>query len=261
MATKRVVLVTNVRNYAGPGAVSAFLGLGDTVLCHDRSFADDAVRDAYLAEHPGSELATSDDPAELVTEAIDRFGRLDVIVSNDYVPGETWSVPDVPPDPSLPVLRARPFEALTEENFRATLDALLLWPFRLAQAALPSLKEQRSGTMVFITSAAAYRAGPRTEAYNASRSAANSMVQGIAIEAAPFGVQVNPVGPAWFQNPTYYPERDAHLYAERVENEVPLKRLGTQAEMGALLVYLASGSALPLTGQFLPFPAGTRLTR
>lgn len=259
--TKRVVLVTNVRNYAGPGAVAAFLGLGDTVLCHDRSFTDPTVRNAFLADRPEAQPAESDDPAGLVAEALERFGRLDVIVSNDYVPGETWSVPEVPPDPTLPVLRNRPFEDLTEENFRATLDALVLWPFRLAQAALPGMKEQSSGAMIFITSAAAYRAGPRTEAYNASRSAANSMVQGIAIEAAPFGIQVNPVGPAWFQNPTYYPERDAHLYEERVENEVPLKRLGTQAEMGALLVYLASGNALPLTGQFLPFPAGTRLTR
>jgi NAD(P)-dependent dehydrogenase (short-subunit alcohol dehydrogenase family) len=261
MKTQRVVLITNVRNYAGPGAVAAFLELGDTVFCHDRSFSDPTVRHAYLASFPDAQLAASDEPAALVVEALERFGRIDVVISNDYVPGETWSVPDVPPDPTLPVLRARPFEELTEENFTATLDALVLQPFRLAQAALPQLKERRSGAMIFITSAAAYRAGPRTEAYNAARSAANSMVQGIAIEAAPFGIQVNPVGPAWFQNPTYYPDRDAPLYAERVQNEVPLKRLGTQAEMGALLVYLASGTALPLTGQFLPFPAGTRLTR
>lgn len=97
--------------------------------------------------------------------------------------------------------------------------------------------------------------------YSAGRSATTSMAQGLAVQAAPYGIQVNPIGPAWFANPTYYPERHREQWGPHAEREVPLGRLGTQEELGALVTFLVSGHAAPLTGQFLPFTAGTRLRR
>jgi 3-oxoacyl-[acyl-carrier protein] reductase len=97
--------------------------------------------------------------------------------------------------------------------------------------------------------------------YSAARSATTSLAQGLAVEAAPYDIQVNPIGPAWFENPTYYPERLRDRFQRAVEREVPLRRLGRQDELGALIGFLVSGQAAPMTGQFLPFTAGTRLRR
>jgi 3-oxoacyl-[acyl-carrier protein] reductase len=74
-----------------------------------------------------------------------------------------------------------------------------------------------------------------------------------------FNIQLNAIGPNWFENPTYFPpglwERDADLRA-LVAQEVPLQRLGQEHEMGALIAFLASGRATPVTGQFFGFTGG-----
>ena len=254
-----VAIVTNVRHYAGAGAVEALAAAGHTVVCQDRAFSDAAAR-VELESGEGSLAATAErDPTALVEGILAEHGRVDVLVSNDYVPGESWSPLPEPADPDLPVMRRVAVDELGVEDFRATLEQLVVKPFELCRAVLPSMKQRESGCIVLITSAVSYRANPWGEAYSSGRSAATSLAQGIAWEAAPYKIQVNPIGPSWFDNPTYYPQRDRDRFWPVVERKVPTGRLGSQSEMGALISYLASGEALPVTGQFIPFSSGTRL--
>jgi 3-oxoacyl-[acyl-carrier protein] reductase len=85
------------------------------------------------------------------------------------------------------------------------------------------------------------------------------MVTAAAKALGEFNIQLNAIGPNWFENPTYFPpglwERDADLRA-LVAQEVPLQRLGQEHEMGALIAFLASGRATPVTGQFFGFTGG-----
>ncbi len=259
--TERVALVTNVEEYGGPGAARALADAGYTVVCHDRSFAEQAARDAFAAGAERLEAASEQDPQELVDGVLSRLGRIDVVVSNDFIPGALNDDVTEPPEPGSPYMRLVPLEEVDLDEFRATLEQLVVRPFALAKAVVPSMKERRSGAILFITSAVSYRAGPSYEMYSASRSATTSFAQGLAVQVAPFGIQVNPIGPAWFENPTYYPDRLRDRYMPKVEREVPTGRLGRQDELGALIVYLVSGQALPVTGQFIPFTSGTRLRR
>lgn len=257
----RIAVVTNVEQYAGPGAARALAAAGCTVVCHDGSFTEPEVRDAYAEGDERLRPVAEQDPQALVAAVLAEHGRVDVVVSNDFIPGTLWDPePELPP-PGTPFMRSQPLEEADVAELRATLEGLVVRPFLLAQAAVPAMKAQGSGTIVFVTSAVSYRAGPGYELYSAGRSATTSLAQGLAVQLAPHGIQVNPIGPAWFANPTYYPERHRAAWGPAAEREVPLGRLGTQEELGALIVFLASGQAAPLTGQFLPFTAGTRLRR
>ncbi len=257
----RVALVTNVEEYAGPGAVRALADAGFTVVGHDRSFTQPLARGAY-ASGDGRILAVAEqEPQDLVDAILSRLGRIDVVVSNDFIPGTLWDEAPELPEPGSPYMRNQPLEDVDVNEFRATLEQLVVRPFLLSKAVLPSMKQRRSGAIIFITSAVSYRAGPEYEMYSASRSATTSLAQGLAVQAASYGIQVNPIGPAWFANPTYYPDRHREQFMGHVERDVPLGRLGTQEEMGALITFLVSGQAAPITGQFIPFTAGTRLRR
>ena len=260
-AGERVALVTNVKEYAGPGAVAALADAGFTVVCHDLSFTQATAREAFAGEDGRLRVVAEQNPHELVSAILSDLGRIDVVVSNDFIPGTLFDPDPELLEPGAPYMRRQQFEDVDVNEFRATLEALVVRPFLLSKAVLPPMKERRSGAIIFITSAVSYRAGPEYEMYSAGRSAATSLAQGLAIQAAPYDIQVNPIGPAWFENPTYYPERHRDLFMPAVERDVPLGRLGRQDEMGALIVFLVSGQAAPITGQFIPFTAGTRLRR
>src|SRR4051812_46406620 len=82
----RTVLVTNVTQYAGPGALGALLRQHARVVCHDRTFREQAIRDAFRGQHPGTECLASVDPVALVDELRARDLPVDAVVSNDVHP-------------------------------------------------------------------------------------------------------------------------------------------------------------------------------
>lgn len=121
------------------------------------------------------------------------------------------------------------------------------------------MKEARTGRIILVTSAAAVRPLATAVLYSAARAAATTLVTGAAKALGEHNIQLNAIGPDWFENPAYFPpglwESDTELRAT-VAEEVPLQRLGRQDEMGALIAFLASGKATPVTGQFFGFTGG-----
>ncbi|WP_119418483.1 hypothetical protein [Desertibaculum subflavum] len=73
---ERVVVVTNVTEYAGQPSAAALAADGFRVLCHDTAFGDAAARAAYAEANPGQIAAEATTPEDLVAEAVRRFGRL-----------------------------------------------------------------------------------------------------------------------------------------------------------------------------------------
>jgi len=254
--SERVAFVSNVRQFAGPGTVAALAADGFTVVCHDRAFADPERRAAWAEEHPGLEVLADKEPDAAVAAAIAAHGRLDVVVTNDLIFSGMYGDPPEPPEPGEAIFRPIALEDATVEEFRATLEALTVRPFAVCRAALPTLKAQGGGVIVFITAGMHNRANAGLQMASAARTAATNLAQSLAAEAGPDGVQVFAIGPAWFHNPTYFVDELRDRYMPIVERDVPLRRLGTQEEMGALISFLASGKAAPMTGSFLPFAGG-----
>src|SRR5512132_1058995 len=180
-------VVATARN---PGTVTAALGEVDDVLAIKLDVTDPA--DAEAA----------------VKAAIDRFGRIDVLVNN------------------AGNFNAGFFEELTAEEFRAQIETTFFGPVNVTRATLPIMRAQRFGLIVTISSTAGIVGGEFLTAYAASKFAVEGWMESLTPEVAPFGIRTMLVEPGFFRTAlltpesTQYAEASIADYAERTEQTV-----------------------------------------
>ena len=235
-------LVTNVTQYAGPGVVPVLLRQGFTVVCHDPSFSEAAERRRYEAEFAGTTCLAAQTPDEVAQEVEQRAVAIDAIVSNDVHP-----------------TRPAPFEDVSIKDLRATFEAVVVFPFRLAQLLLPAMKARGAGSLVFVTSARPLSPEPGFAVPTSIRAAATALAKVLAREAAPFDIQVNAVCPNYLYSEMYYPRAyfvDDPKGRAEIARLVPSGRLGEPEEVGELIAFLASGRSRFTTGQAVHFTGG-----
>lgn len=237
----RKILLTNALDYCGPGAVSALVRAGALTICHDRSFVAAEARDAFERK-TGARALQAQTPEAIHAETLDLAGLPDALVSNDVHPIARNAIEDIPLD-----------------DFRATFEDVVLFPVRLTQIFLPAMKARRSGAFVFVTSARETRPEPGFAVPTSLRAATTAFAKALAKEAAPFGLQANVVAPNYLASEMYYPRArfvDDPEGAAEIAAKVPLGRLGTPEEAGALIAFLASGNSPFTTGQVICFTGG-----
>ena len=235
-----VVLITNVTSYVGPAAVDRLIADGATIVAQSRDFDEVAVQQAFHRKYPTVKIVGHDE-RKLVEAALNAYGRLDCVVSND----------------DARAVRADITGANMDE-FRAGLEQMLIRPFSLAQAAIPPMKGQGGGRILLITSAAPLRGLPNYCMYAAARGGANALVLSIARELAPHNILVNAIAPNYVENPTYFPPEllsDPAARAKIIRN-IPLGRLGAPEEVGALVSFYAMGDCGFVTGHVVPVAGG-----
>ena len=241
MLQGRIALVTSVPHFVGPASARALQAAGATVYCHDKSFTDQAARDAFTAANPGLIALAEQEPAEIAAKILAEAGRIDVLVNND----------------AYPALRA-PVDVAKAEDFRAALDELMVFPFALSGAVVPAMKAQGGGRILFITSAAPLRGLANYTMYASARGGANALALSLSKELAPHNILVNAIAPNYVESPTYFPES---LLANpearaKIERNIPLHRLGKPEEVAALVTFFASDQCGFVTGHVLPVAGG-----
>jgi 3-oxoacyl-[acyl-carrier protein] reductase len=238
----RTVLVTNVTQYAGPGAIQALVQQQMRVVCHDFTFGQQAVRDEFMTRRPGVECLDSADPSALVDEVKDRGIQVDAVVSNDVYP-----------------ITCAPIGEIALDDLRNTFESVLVFPVQLTQLLLPEMKTRRNGSFVFVTSARPLRPERGFAVPTSIRAGATAFALALSREVASFGIQVNVVAPNYLCSEMYYPRArfiDDPQGREQIAGLVPMGRLGTQQEVGELLAFLASGRSRFVTGQVIYFTGG-----
>jgi len=236
------VLLTNVMQYTGPGALAALLGDGQTVLCHDNSFIEAPQRTAFDKKHAGARALSSQTVRDLHDEVVSKWGCPDGIVLNEAYPITKHSIENIPLD-----------------DLRSTFGAIVERPFRLTQLFLPHMKQRKSGAFVFVTSARELKPEPGYAIPTMLRASTTAFAKALAKECAPFGIQSNVVAPNYLYSEMYYPKAvyvDDPRGRETIARIVPFGRLGEQQEVGALISFLVSGRSPFTTEQVIYFTGG-----
>jgi NAD(P)-dependent dehydrogenase (short-subunit alcohol dehydrogenase family) len=238
----RTVLLTNVTQYTGPGALAVMDRAGYRVVCHDPAFSDEETLRDFQAAYPHAVCLRESAVVGLVAELKENVGAVDGVISNDVYP-----------------LTKAVVEEVSLDDLRHTFEAVLVFPYHLAQLLLPGMKARGDGCFVFVTSARQLRPEPGFSVPTAIRAGTTAFAHALAKEVAPFGVQVNVVAPNYLYSEMYYPR------ARYIDNEegrrliagiVPVGRLGKPEEVGALIEFLVSGRSKFVTGQVFYFTGG-----
>ncbi|MFI9841856.1 SDR family NAD(P)-dependent oxidoreductase [Nonomuraea sp. NPDC051941] len=197
----KVWFITGSSRGLGRHFVEAALSRGDKVAAVARSIPGlDGLVAAYGGAVLPLELDVTDKAAvfESVKRAREHFGRLDVIVNN------------------AGYAQVGAIEELTEQQLRDQLETNLFGALWVIQAALPYLREQGSGHIIQLSSAAGLMAMPLSGAYSASKWALEALNESLAQEVADFGIKVTVIEPGGFatrsgKNPD--PLNNGHLAA------------------------------------------------
>jgi NAD(P)-dependent dehydrogenase (short-subunit alcohol dehydrogenase family) len=244
---KKVWLVTGAGRGMGTDIARAALAAGHAVVATGRD--PDRVA-AALGAHADLLAVALDvtDPASIqavVDAAVERFGRIDVLVNNA---GNFY---------------AGFFEEITPEDFRAQIETNLFGPLNVTRAVLPVMRAQRAGLVATISSVAGVTGGEFTSAYVASKFALEGWSESLTPEVAPFGIRTMVVEPGFFRTDLLSPESTRYAeptiddYAERTRQTVTAWRGihgqqgGDPAKLARALVQLADQDTPPLR-----WPAG-----
>ena len=154
----------------------------------------------------------------------------------------------------------KPALEVTDEDFNRIIHTNLNAVFSLTRAAAKRMVARRSGTILMISSMAAYYGIDRVVAYAASKSAVEGMVKVLASEFSAQGVRVNAIAPGFIETEmsrtamSSDPER-----RDRAMRRTPMGKFGKPADIGYAAVFLASEGARYITGVSLPVDGGNSI--
>lgn len=239
---KSIALVTNVKDFVGPPAVTALIESGFKVIAHDPAFLDADEKVKYQAEHPGTVAVDIQEPKELIHYIWDEYKVVDVLFSND----------------TYPAIHG-PIEEASIQGLYTTLENVLVYPFKLMQTAIPKLKKQGQGNVIMVTSCRTELPLPGGAIPDIARAGANALVKSLSLELAPFGIPVNAIAPNYLYSEAYFPKVkfiDNPIGKEFIKEVVPAGRLGEPEEIGELINYLANMQGSFHTGTIIKFAGG-----
>jgi 3-oxoacyl-[acyl-carrier protein] reductase len=243
----RAAMVAAASKGIGRAVATALAREGCRVsICSRSGDALDAAKRAILAEVPGADLHSAEcdlssagDLEAWFRAAEDRFGRVDILVTNAGGPP------------------AANFEALTEEQWRAGIDGTLMNVIRLSRLALPGMRARRWGRIVHMTSFVAKQPMELLTVSSTIRAGISALTKTMANQVGPDNVLVNAVLPGYVATDRQIElhgirAKEAGIsieeYTRRASEAIPLKRSARPRELGDVVAFLCSERASYVSG-------------
>jgi sorbitol-6-phosphate 2-dehydrogenase len=190
--------------------------------------------------------------AAMVDQAVQEFGRLDILVSN------------------AGILIAEEISQFPAEKWRAVMNVNLFGYFLCAKHAARVMKEQRSGAIIQINSKSGKKGSYKNSAYAASKFGGIGLTQSIALDLAEYAIRVNAVCPGNLLDSPLWVDSLYKQYAkkwgiteeevrQKYVDQVPMKRGCTYEDVSNVVAFLASDQASYMTGQAINVTGGQEM--
>lgn len=247
--TGKVALVTGANGGIGLGMAEGLAQAGAAVVVWGQNPEKNAAAEARLNSHGGKvmvrQVNVADEQAVVagVAEALAEMGRLDFVVANAGIG------------------KGAAFTEMTTDNWRqvttVNLDAVF-WTFREASKHMVERAQagDPGGGLLVTSSTSAIHGAPRNQAYASAKAAVQSMIRGLAVELARYGIRANAVLPGWIRSDMTAGAQANDKFNDKVISRVPMRRWGEPEDFAGLAVYLASDASRFHTGDSLVIDGG-----
>ncbi len=246
----KAALITGGSRGIGAAAVKMFAQAGaDVVFNYHRSRAaarqveQEARKHGTRVESLKADLSRLADGRKLVRYAVERLGRLDVLVANAGI----WNPEDAP------------IEKLSEREWDEMMRVNLKSVYSVTHFAAAHMIAQRSGRIIAISSTAGQRGEAFHSHYAATKGAIISFVKGLSTELARHNILVNCVAPGWVDTDMSRPVLETAAGRRFAMGQIPLGRVATAEEVAGPILFLASDLATFMTGEILNVNGGAVL--
>jgi 3-oxoacyl-[acyl-carrier protein] reductase len=237
----RIAIVTGASRGIGAAIARQLARQGAHVVAaargeNARAVADEIAASGGRAEAIALDVTEAGSAERIVTETMERHGRVDVLVSN------------------AGIARDQLLLRMKREDWDAVLATNLTAAFALTQAVMKPMLRQRAGRIICISSVVGQSGNAGQANYAASKAGLVGFAKAVALEVASRGITVNVVAPGLIDTDM------TRAIAESARNDwaakIPLRRLGTPDDVAAAVCFLASDEASYITGQVLAVNGG-----
>jgi len=235
----RLALVTGSSAGLGYAIAQGLARAGAHVVVNGRDAtrldaAAAALREAGAAVEAATfDVADASATAAGIAAIVAAHGPLDIVVNN------------------AAVNRRQPLEAFSDEQWRALMAVNVDGPFHVARAVLPGMKARGRGKMINICSMASELGRPNIVGYATTKGGLQMFTRALAVECAPFGIQVNGIAPGFFATAMNAALIEDAAFDAWVRQRTPAGRWGEPDEVAGAAVFLASDAASFVTGHVL----------
>ncbi|PUZ22807.1 short-chain dehydrogenase [Chitinophaga parva] len=238
----QIALVTGGTKGIGKAIADKLSSAGATVIVTARTEPKENPNGYYFI---AADLARPESAEKVAREVLDQFGKIDIIINNA---GANLSM-------------GGSFSSLTDEHWDNDFQLNLMAAVRLNKAFLPAMIEQKSGSIINISTYAAIQPlWEMTMTYSAAKAALNAYTKALSFEVGPKGIRVNAVSPGVVKTPLMQDFIEGIAQSSNISvdeafrsvmnrvGEVPMGRMGESEEIANLVAFLASPEAKYITG-------------
>lgn len=236
----KVSIVTGGGRGIGLGIAKAFAGARSDLVLVARTRSQLSEAADFISKEYGrkvqtisADLSRPDSLAEVVESAMNRFGRIDVLVNNA---GSNIR---------------KPFLEVTPEDFETVMQIQLRSAYFMAQAVAKEMVKVKRAKIINLASLTSKIAVPNISIYGAAKGGVFSLTKAFALELAPFNINVNAVAPGYvrtFMTDAAFKDKSR---CEWMLSRIPLGRFGTPEDIGNTALFLASPASDYLTGEVI----------